>query len=149
MKPQKCSGGIRQQGLTYVEVLLSVALLAACLVPAMQAVRDNNSALAAINPVLTDIDCVKQSLEKTLLIPYDTLLTMAGSTPPQNGVFFNPSYSMEPDPSYPVCTKKRDVYILRYNPTLSDPFSSASDDMLYIRAEIAGGEFFSSLAVKQ
>lgn len=135
-----------QNGLTYVEALLAVLVLSVCLTPGVQALRDNLAQRATLQTHQRDVECVKQALEKTLAEPYENLLPAASSAH-AGGSFSLPSlYSL---PADAVCTLPRNVYILRYDPALSTPFSTTSNDMLYVRAEIANGTALATLAIRK
>lgn len=135
----------RQSGMTYIEALLAVLVLSVCLVPGLQALRDNLAQGPALQNHHQDLECVKHALEKTLAEPYDNLLPAANSLH-SAGTFSNPSYVLPADAN---CASARNVYILRYNPFVSDPFATTSNDMLYVRAEIAKGIYQATLAIRK
>lgn len=145
-RSQKC-----EHGLTYVEVLLAVLLLTACLAPAMDAIKN---AFAMQHSLVTNqgtTQCLEQALEKPLSELYSTLLVNAKSTAVYSSVsgtysFSGPilAYSPGPDEN---CPEQRNVYILRYDKKLANPFSTASDKQLYIRAQIDDVLFMESIAI--
>lgn len=136
----------RQKGLTYVETVLAVILLAACLVPALQAVGDRTGRQTMLEEIGRQTRCLKEAMERTAIEPYSSLLSAAKSLY-SLGSFLEPTiYSLAADTS---CPYQRNVYILRYDPVLVDPFTSLSDDMLYVRAEIPNGAGVGTLAVRR
>lgn len=135
------------RGMTYVEVLLSVLLISVCLAPAMQTIRTGLSNLSNLSSSNQDSLCLTGVLDRTLSESYTNLLSATVSSSPSSGVFTNPTiYSVAPNAS---CPMQVNVYILRYNHALPNPFSSTSDEMLYVRAEIPNGPNHGTLTIRK
>jgi hypothetical protein len=135
-----------QAGLTYIESMLGVLLLAVCLAPILQAIGNNISRHGSLQDSERDVRCLLRIKERVYAEPFGNLLAVATSTH-VGGVFLFPtSYSEAPTAACPL---QHNVYILRYNPTLTDPFAAVHDEMLYVRVEQAGGASTATLAIKQ
>ncbi len=122
--PASAPGFRKQNGFTYVEVLLSVVLLAVLLVPALQALQAGISggatpALAASGPTL------RAKMEEVLAIPFGDLYAetylVGGNT---NAI--NATYS-----DAPAAVNRRVVVLYRYNATAKS-LSASDTGLLYV-----------------
>lgn len=93
----------RAAGFTLLEALLSLFLLAVCLVPAATALRDAMTAPAVGTSAAHNLDCVSALMETVLAEPYARLLSLANATGPA-------AYAFTDDGSCP----QRTVTINRY-----------------------------------
>ncbi len=121
--PRRCDAGF-----SYIEVVLAVLLLAVCLVPAMDAVRDSFAAPQIAQSVAAAQQCVKNHMEKVIAEPYQNLLNEApASVVAQNSAL----YSLPADANCPA----RTVVIMHYDPTVSVPathFVTADVGLLFV-----------------
>lgn len=119
----------RARGFSYIEVTVALLLLAICLVPAMEAVRNATRAPLVAQQTGQALACLKTRMEAVAGEPYQLLLNAAGTqTAPS-------SYSLAADiDGCPV----RDVFIARYDPDASPNFTSADTGLLYIAVSTRG-----------
>lgn len=121
-----------------------MVLLAACIAPVLQILGDRTGRQEMLAQIGRDTYCIKEAMGRTAIEPYTSLLSAATSVYSLD-VFLPPTvYSLPADTS---CPYPRNVYILRYDPLLADPLTSPTDDLLYIRVEIASGAGMGTLAL--
>ena len=118
------SGPMNQNAFTYVEVVLSVALLAVLLVPALQALQTGISGgatptLAASAPTL------RAKMEEVLAIPFGDLYAET-YLPGGNTTAINATYS-----DAAAAVNRRVVVLYRYNAT-AKALSASDTGLLYI-----------------
>jgi len=77
MVPDTCLLRRRQLGLSYVEVLIAVAIVAVCLAPALDALRDGMTAAATQRSQAVNQQRLKTRMEEVLAIPFATLDAVA------------------------------------------------------------------------
>jgi Tfp pilus assembly protein PilV len=118
----------RASGFSYVEVMLALVLLAVCLVPAMNAVRDATIAPKIALQGAQALACLRMRMETVAAEPYQLLLNAAGA-PAAPSV-----YSLAADLNCPA----RDVMISRYDPDTSPYFMSADTGLLYLAVSTRG-----------
>lgn len=141
------SGRARQTGAMLLEALLAVLLLGVCLAPAMHSLLSGVAALRIAREASRETGCLQYAMERVLAHSYVDLLSAAASKSPAPGVFTNPtSHSLLAGAACPASVS---VYILRYNPSLSDPFASTSDEMLYLRAVMRSGASVGTLVIRR
>ena len=63
----------RQQGFSFVEVMVAVVLLAVCAVPMGEAIRNGLAASAVRMDKARELRCMKNTMETILAAPYQTL----------------------------------------------------------------------------
>ncbi|WP_267873530.1 prepilin-type N-terminal cleavage/methylation domain-containing protein [Massilia sp. Mn16-1_5] len=68
---------VRQHGFSFIEVMVAVLLLAICVVPMAEAVRNGLSASSAAVDKAQELRCMKNSMETILAEPYQTLWSAA------------------------------------------------------------------------
>lgn len=121
----------RQQcaGLTLFEAVLALLLLAVCLVPASEALRDAVAHAPASDAAARDLDCVSSRMEIVLAEPYQRLLANAGNAGTPSG------YSSDAGEGCPAVA----VYIARYGNGKSGKIGPGGDSehLLYVGAELA------------
>lgn len=121
----------RQQcaGLTLFEAVLALLLLAVCLVPASEALRDAVAHSPAADAAARDLDCVSSRMETVLAEPYQRLLASAGNATTPS------SHSTAADGECPAVA----VYIARYGEDKSGTIGPGGDGehLLYVGAELA------------
>lgn len=114
-------------GFTLLEILIATLLLAACLVPAANALRDAMGARATSAGEARNLDCVGTLMETVLATPYDRLLALATSG----------AASAYPVPDDTACPPRR-VTITRYgNDSNRKLGPGTSAYLLYVRVELA------------
>lgn len=115
-------------GLTLFEAVLAL-LLAVCLVPATDALRDAVAHAPDADAAARDLDCVSSRMELVLAEPYQRLLASAGNagTPSR--------YSSDAADGCPAVA----VYIARYGnqKTVTIGPGGDSEHLLYVGAELA------------
>lgn len=132
----------RQAGMTLVEILVALAVLAVLLVPAVTALNDGLAGTAVQNSIDRDHYRLLSRMESVLAEGYaDLEAAVAGTTVPT-------TYS--DDAGTP---ERLLVYIAGYDADDADgdgdPFTGADDGILWIRAEIEGSSrSLDSLAVR-
>lgn len=135
-----------QTGFTYIEAMLGALLLSVCLAPALHAINDSIARRVSLQNSERDMHCLLRTKERVFAIPFSELLGAAKSTH-AGGKFSNPtSYSNVPTAACPV---KQDVYILRYDATLAEPFTTTRNDMVYVRVEQANGLSVATLSIQE
>lgn len=116
-------------GLTLFEAVLALLLLAVCLAPALDALRDAIAHAPSADAAARDLDCVSSRMELVLAEPYQRLLASAGNPGTPS------SYSAAAGDGCPAIA----VYIARYgnekNVTIGP--GGDSDHLLYVGAELA------------
>ena len=116
-------------GFSYIEVMVAVVVLAACLAPALNALSSSMGAPAMVQGTASTLNCVRSLMEQVAAEPYrNLLLAAAGNTTP------TPLYSLPVDagwPTAPACPV-RNVTIAMYNPTRSPAFVTADSGLLYV-----------------
>lgn len=115
---------LRQNGFTYVEVVLSVVLLAVLLVPALQALQTGISGgatpmLAASGPTL------RGKMEEVIAIPFGDLYAQT-YLPGGNTNAINATYS-----DAPAAVNRRVVVLYRYDAT-AKALSASDTGLLYV-----------------
>ncbi|MCC2972863.1 type II secretion system protein J [Massilia sp. IC2-476] len=95
-------------GLSYIEVMVALVLLAICALPAADAIRSGLRATEAGAMQARELRCVKNRMETVLAESYDDLWkAVEGSTTPS-------SYSLAADPGPDGECGVRNVYISKY-----------------------------------
>jgi len=114
--------------MTLFEVMLAVLLLAVCLVPAADALRDAVASGPAGEDLVRDLDCVSSRMEVVLAEPYQRLLSRAGDIKKPS------DYSSAAQEDCPAIA----VYIARYGDDKTRKTGPGnSDHLLYVGAELA------------
>lgn len=116
-------------GLTLFEAVLALLLLAVCLVPASEALRDAVAHAPGADAAARDLDCVSSRMELVLAEPYQRLLASAGNAGTPS------SYSAAGADGCPAIA----VYITRYGneKSLNIGPGGDSEHLLYVGAELA------------
>lgn len=116
-------------GLTLFEALLALLLLAVCLVPASEALRDAVAQAPQAGNAARDLDCVSSRMEVVLAEPYQRLLASAGDAAAPS------AYSTAGAEDCPAIA----VYIARYGNDKTGKIGSGADGdhLLYVAAELA------------
>jgi len=119
----------RCAGVTLFEAMLALLLLAVCLVPASEALRDAVAHAPQADAAARELDCVSSRMETVLAQPYQRLLTSAGNATTPS------AYSTSPDMDCPAIA----VYIARYGNLKTGRIGPGgdSDNLLYVGAELA------------
>lgn len=119
----------RCAGLTLFEAVLALLLLAVCLVPATDALRDAVAHAPGADAAARDLDCVSSKMEVVLAEPYQRLLDSAGNAGTPS------SYSAPAGEECPAIA----VYVARYGNSRSYKIGPGgdSDHLLYVGAELA------------
>ena len=125
--PRKLRSG--QRGVSYVEVLVAVILIAATAIPATDALHGAMAGAAADTEATANHYRVRGRLEEILAEPFSSVSAQAaGPTVPS-------SYS-----DAPGTTNRRLVYISLYDgdnaDADNDPFTGADPDLLWVSVEI-------------
>jgi Tfp pilus assembly protein PilV len=126
--PHRCRSRRQFQGISYIEVLVALVLLAVCLVPAMDAMRNASATPAVTRQGTQALACVKSRMESVAAEPYQNLLNAAGEVTSLS------AYSLPKDSSCPA----RAVMIARYNPDSFPYYMAADTGLLYISVSIPG-----------
>jgi len=71
------SARLRQQGFSFVEIMVAVLLLAICALPMMEAIRNGLTVSKAGVDKARELRCMKNTMETILAEPYQTLWTAA------------------------------------------------------------------------
>ncbi|MGB5353601.1 MAG: type II secretion system protein [Woeseia sp.] len=128
----KLPGRHRQTGLTLVEVLIAVSLLAVLMVPAMQALRNGFLGADIERQQTSDHHRLVARLEEVLAEPFG-MLNAAAAGPTTASSYSDP-------PATPAGVQ---VYIAAYDADNADadddPFTGTDDGVLRINVRIAGG----------
>lgn len=128
---------LRQIGLTYVEILIAMLVLAVALVPAMDAVRNAVLGTSAHEEYVVSQRRIASRLEDVLAEPFgaldDAAVAAGGPTVPT-------TYSE------PVATPERLlVFIARYDgdnaDADNDPFTGTDDGILWVRTAIEDRDY--------
>lgn len=119
----------RDAGMTLLEAVFALLLLAVCLVPAAQALRAGIAAPVATVQASRDLDCVSGQMETVLSYPYDRLLGAAGAIDKPS------SYSAVATVNCPAVS----VFIARYgiDATRRVGPGGTSNYLLYVGAQVA------------
>jgi type II secretory pathway pseudopilin PulG len=125
----------RQQGFTYVEVVVAVLLLSLALIPAMNAIRDNIAISREQQSLIAGNYAVFSKMEYVLAQPYGNLFGAAvtAGDPTTPTVF-----------SDPVSTPARVfVYLTPYDAdnadSDNDPFTGGDPGLLWVRVALEDG----------
>ncbi len=128
------SGGTRSRpgtgGFSYVEVLVAVALIAVCLVPAIQALQSGILGASVHEELALDQYALVTKMETVLAEPFGTLdaAGLAAGNP-----------AAPPNPTPPYSTSPFLVYVARFDADDADgdglPHTGAEDDILWVRVE--------------
>jgi prepilin-type N-terminal cleavage/methylation domain-containing protein len=115
-------------GFTLIEALVALTLLAVCLLPAANALRNAGAAPAVAAGAARKLDCVSSLMETVLAQPYNRLLSFATAT----------GTSSYPIPDDAACPQ-RSVTIARYGKTStrSFGFGTTDDYLLYVSVALA------------
>ena len=117
-------GPLKQNGFTYVEVVLSVVLLAVLLVPAMQALQTGIS--GGVTPTFaTSAPTLRAKMEEVLAIPFGDLYAET-YLPGGNTAAINATYS-----DAPAAVNRRVVVLYRYN-AIAKALSASDTGLLYV-----------------
>jgi len=116
-------------GLTLFEAILALLLLAICLVPASNALRDAVAHAPDTDKAARDLDCVSSQMESVLAEPYGRLLASAGNDGTAS------SYSTNADGDCPAVA----VFIARYGNDQTGKIGAGgdSDHLLYVETRLA------------
>jgi type II secretory pathway pseudopilin PulG len=125
----------KERGFSYVEVLISVVLIAVALVPAMEALTPAIQGITVAEAAITEHYHLKAKLEETLALPFDDLSQEAENL--GDPAIFSAVYS---DP--PAAQSRRLVYLAHIDADNADAddnaFTGAETDLLWIRVAISG-----------
>jgi len=118
----------RSAGFTLIEAVIALMLLAVCLLPAADALRNAVAAPDAAASAARKLDCVSSLMETVLAEPYNRLLSFATAS----------GASPYPIPDDAACPQ-RSVTIARYGKTSNRSFGfGATDDyLLYVSVALA------------
>jgi len=118
----------RSGGFTLLEAVIAMLLLAVCLLPAANALRDAAAAPAVAASAARNLDCVSSLMETVLAEPYNRLLSLATTGDAS-------AYPVTPDPACPA----RTVRIARYgtNSTRAIGPGAPDDFLLYVSVALA------------
>lgn len=117
----------RQDGVSYVEVLVALLIFGVCLGPALNALSASVIAAPAVSDSSRALFCVKSQMEKVMAEPYSQLLKAAEAA---GTLTTATTYSMAADSACP----ERRVYIARYDPTnASNAFVSTDTGLLFVK----------------
>ncbi|MEC5217196.1 hypothetical protein RCH09_002153 [Actimicrobium sp. GrIS 1.19] len=120
----------RAAGFSYVEVVLATVLLAVCIVPATNALRNGASAPQIVATQGHAMLCIKNQMEKVIAEPYHNLVLASGTLATPSA-----TYSLAADSQCPA----RNIYIAKYNPDGFPNFPNADTGLLYINASVPDG----------
>lgn len=70
---------VREQGFSFLEIMVAVLVLAVCVVPMAEAVRNGLSASTIAVDKASDLRCMKNTMETVMAESYQTLWTAAAS----------------------------------------------------------------------
>lgn len=131
----------RQEGFSYVEVLVAVVLIAVCLVPAIQALQTGILGASVQEELVSDHYALQAKMEEVLAESFGAL-DAAGLAAG------NPAASHNPTPPYSASPFT--VYIARFDADDADGdglhHTGAEDDILWVRVESeATGRFLETL----
>lgn len=114
-------------GFTLLEVVVAMALLAVCLLPAATALRDAVRGPAEMSAAARNLECVSSLMETVLAEPYGRLLSLATNSGPAN-------YPVPADPGCPP----RTVTISRYATDITRRIGpgGSSDYLLYVSVQL-------------
>ena len=119
----------RQSGISYVETLAAVIIIAVSVVPATVAIRGAMNATQSDSRATVNHYRLMSKMEEVLAAPFATVLAQAA------GPFTNSSYS---DPTGTV--DRRLVFIAPYDgdnaDADNDPFTGTDPGLLWLRVEI-------------
>jgi hypothetical protein len=117
----------RAGGFSYVEVVLATLLLAVCIVPATNALRNGAAAPQIVASQTKAMLCIKSQMEKVVAEPYHNLVLASGTLATPSA-----TYSLAADSQCPA----RNIYIARYNPDGFPVFPASDTGLLYINASV-------------
>ena len=126
----------RIEGASYIEVLVATAILAATLLPAVEALRAGTMG-SEIHASQTELHFrISGRLEELLVEPFESLDDEAQAIGDRNvpsAVYSDPAATLN----------RRLVYLSRYdgddiNPSDGDPFTDTDEGLLWIRVTIEG-----------
>lgn len=133
MNSVRCCPG-RQSGISYIEVLIAVALIAISLTPMMDAIRTATISASVHEDAAVQHMHLIAMLENVLAEPFSSLdaaATVAGSESVVS------SYS-----DLPGSANRRLVFLSLYDgdnaDTDNNPFTGTDQDLLWVRVEIEG-----------
>jgi type II secretory pathway pseudopilin PulG len=118
----------RSGGFTLLEAVIAMLLLAVCLLPAANALRDAVAAPAVGATAARNLDCVSSLMETVLAEPYNRLLSLATTADAS-------AYPVAPDPACPA----RTVRIARYGTNGNRRIGPGAPDdyLLYVSVGLA------------
>ena len=120
----------RQEGFSYVEVLVAVVLIAVCLVPAIQALQTGILGASVQEERVADHYALQAKMEEVLADSFGALDTagLAAGNP-----------AAPPNPTPPYSASPLLVYIARFDADDADgdglAHTGAEDDILWVRVE--------------
>lgn len=123
-----------EQGFSYIEVLVAVVLLAVCLAPALEALRETVSGTAVGTTATQEHYDLVGRMEQVLAQPFDLLdaAALAAGSPTTPSSYSDPSGS----------TPRVLVYLSRYDGDNADgdnnPFTGVDPDLLWIQVKVQG-----------
>ena len=131
-KRERCRN--RNQGFTYMEVIVAIIILSIALIPAIGAIRESVSVSRGQEKLVTDAYALYAMMETTLAQPYDTLAAAAAAVG---------SATIPTSLSDPVGTPdRRLVYLASYDGDNADsdnnPFTGGDAHLLWVRVELPG-----------
>ena len=133
MNGVRCCPG-RQSGISYIEVLIAVALLAVSLVPMMDAVRTATVGTSAHEDAVVQHFHLIAILETVLAEPFASLNAAATAAGSESAIS---SYS-----DLPGSTNRRLVFLSLYDADNADadndPFTGTDQGLMWVRVEIEG-----------
>ena len=133
----------RERGASYIEVLVATALVGACLVPALDALRTGLVAVEVGSTQTAQHYRMVGRLEELLATPFAALDAEAQA-------LGSPGVASAVYSDAPTTPDRRLVYLSRYDgddvdPADGDPFTGVDEGLLWIRVEIEN----TSLAIER
>lgn len=128
---QRTIAACRQSGLSYVEVLVAVIIIAVSIVPATNAIRGAMGVAESDSRATVNHYRLMSKLEDVLAAPFSTVSAQAAGPVTATG------YS-----DAPGTADRRLVFIAPYDgdnaDADNDPFTGTDPDLLWVRVEIEG-----------
>lgn len=125
-------------GFSYIEVLISVGIIAVCLVPTLEALKTGVLGTDVHESTLVDHYALQSKMEEVLSEPFSDLAEAATNA----GSVSNPTSYSDKFP-FPTTDNRqiiRQVYIWPYDgdnaDSDNDPFSGTDSDLLYVKIQI-------------
>jgi type II secretory pathway component PulJ len=135
----------REQGFTYMEVIVAVLLMSLALIPALNAIRQSTAVSTGQQSLVASTYAMFSKMEYVLAQPYESLVQAAEAA----GGATNPSSYSDP-----VSTPgRRLVFLALYDgdngDSDNDPFTGGDPGLLWVKVELEGEDMaMESLASK-